>query len=388
MKFQLITSVSALLLSTGQAALATDLPADIEECNSDITPQGPYASCPGFNVSFGTHTYYSYEEIVSSFDDYQTEDGVPVTTRRVAVGDYVVWRSDDKEGTSLCFPKAEATYTETRYPDGTTSSTVEGSSLFLMNESNNVADGMTSVTNPGTFYQVEGTRTVIIAADGIHGAVTDLDGTFIDICESLSSSEATPPQNEKSQPRTPPPLFGALNAAAIQSESDELPKCSTIGITDQPGCRQYCTDKNLGNVSFNYDMTHWTCGCFKDGGETKNICTITASFTAAPTSAVGPTPTPPSPTPPSPTPPTPPTPASCDSMGITNSDQCEKGCSSGNADMFMSTWIQQDGDSFCKCGWGKDQYVLCENITSGATALSGLMMAALLASGAAMMMLF
>jgi len=386
MKFQLITSVSALLLSTGQAALATNLPADIEECNSDITPQGPYASCPGFNVSFGTHTYYSYEEIVSSFDDDQTEDGVPVTTRRVAVGDYVVWRSDDKEGTSLCFPKAEATYTETRYPDGTTSSTVEGSSLFLMNESDNVADGMTSVTNPGTFFQVEGTRTVIIAADGIHGAVTDLDGTFIDICELLSSSEATPPQNEKSQPRTPPALFGALNAAAIQSESDELPKCSTIGITDQPGCRQYCTDNDLGNVSFNYDMTHWTCGCFKDGGETKNICTITASFTAAPTSAVGPTPTPPSPTPPSPTPPTPPTPASCDSMGITNSDQCEKGCSSGNADMFMSTWIQQDGDSFCKCGWGKDQYVLCENITSGATALSGLMMAALLASGTAMMM--
>jgi hypothetical protein len=74
-------------------------------------------------------------------------------------------------------------------------------------------------------------------------------------------------------------------------------------------------------------------------------------------------------------------------MGITNSDQCEKGCSSGNADMFMSTWIQQDGDSFCKCGWGKDQYVLCENKTSGATALSGLMMAALLASGTMMMLL-
>src|SRR6056300_1642176 len=151
MKFQLITSVSALLLSTGPAALANDLPADIEECNPNITPQGPYASCPGFNVSFGTHTYYSYEEIssVSSFDENQTEDGLPVTTRRVALGDYLVWKSDDKEGTSLCFPKAKATYTETRYPDGTTSSTVEGSSLFLMNESDNVADGMTSVTNPG-----------------------------------------------------------------------------------------------------------------------------------------------------------------------------------------------------------------------------------------------
>jgi hypothetical protein len=53
----------------------------------------------------------------------------------------------------------------------------------------------------------------------------------------------------------------------------------------------------------------------------------------------------------------------------------------------MSTWHQEDGDSFCKCGWGKDQYVLCENTTSGATALSGMMMTALLVSGAAMMML-
>ena len=246
MKFQLITSVSALLLSTGQAALATDLPADIEECNSDITPQGPYASCPGFNVSFGTHTYYSYEEIVSSFGDYQTEDGVPVTTRRVAVGDYVVWRSDDKEGTILCFPKAEATYTETRYPDGTTSSTVEGSSLFLMNESDNVADGMTSVTNPGAFYQVEGTRTVIIAADGIHGAVTDLDGTFIDICELLSSSEAAPLQNVKSQPQTqtPPTLFGALSAAAIQSD---LPSCNSLGIPSTITCTNIASVKVTGS---------------------------------------------------------------------------------------------------------------------------------------------
>ena len=392
-----MTSVSALLLSTGQAALATDLPADIEECNSDITPQGPYASCPGFNVSFGKHTYYSNEETVSSFDEYQTEDGVPVTTRRVAVGDYVVWKSDDKEGTKLCFPKAKGIWTETRYPDGTTSSTVEGSSLFLMNESDMVAEGITGITKPGTFYQVEGTRTVIIAADGIHGAITDLDGTFIDVCELLSSSASEtggPPENEKPQPRTPPPLFGALNAAAIQSESEELPKCSTIGITDQPGCRQHCTDNNLGNVSFNYDMTHWTCGCFKDGGETKNICTIAASFTAAPTSAGGPTPTPPSPTPPSPTPPspTPPTPtASCDSMGITNSDQCAKGCSSRNAgNTHISSWIQENGDSLCKCGGDLDfdQYVLCENnTTSGGTVLSGLITAALLASGSAMMIL-
>src|SRR6056300_1534234 len=126
MKFQLIASASALLLSTGQAALATDLPADIEECNSDITPQGPYASCPGFNVSFGTHTYYSNEN--------QTEDGVLITTRRVAVTDYVVWKSDDKEGTKLCFPKAKGTWTAISYPNSTTSITTEGSSLILITE--------------------------------------------------------------------------------------------------------------------------------------------------------------------------------------------------------------------------------------------------------------
>ena len=377
MKFQLITSVSALLLSTGQAALATDLPADIEECNPNITPRGPYASCPGFNVSFGTHTYYSNEEIVSSFDENQIEDGVPVTTRRIVVGDYVVWRSDDKEGTSVCFPKAEATYTETRYPDGTTSSTVEGSSLLLMTESDSVAEGIdsTSVTKPGTFYQVEGTRTVIIAADGIHGGVTDADGTFIDVCDLLSSSEATPLQNEKSQPRTPPPLFGALNAAAIQSD---LPSCSSLGISSTNTCTNYCIGKG-----YNQMMSQWNegvCSCFpKDTMQATPVCKAGGSSpsTSAPTN-----PTPPSPTPPSPTPPTP---GSCDSMGITNSDQCYNGCSSRNAD--ISSWIQQDGDSFCKCGWeGKDQYVLCEDTTSGATALSGLM-AALLASGAAMMMI-
>jgi hypothetical protein len=54
----------------------------------------------------------------------------------------------------------------------------------------------------------------------------------------------------------------------------------------------------------------------------------------------------------------------------------------------MSTWHQEDGDSLCTCGYGDDQYVLCENTTSGATAaLSRLMAAALLALGTAMMML-
>lgn len=387
MKFQLITSVSALLLSTGPAALATHLPADIEECNSDITPQGPYASCVGFNVSFGTYTHSSYEEIssVSSFDEYQAEDGVPVTTRRVAVGDYVVWRSDDKEGTSLCFPNAEATYTETRYPDGTTSSTVEGSSLFLMTESDSVAEGIdsTSVTKPGTFYQVEGTRTVIIAADGIHGGVTDLDGTFIDVCALLSSSETTPLKTEKSpqpQPRTRPVLFGALNAAAIQSD---LPSCNSLGISSRNTCTNYCFGKG-----YNQLMSQWyegVCSCFpKDTMQATPVCKAGGSSTLAPANPS--TIPPPSPTPPTPPSPTPPTPATCDSMGITNSDQCTKGCTSRN-NLDMSTWHQEDGDSICKCGSGKDQYVLCENRTSGAAALSGLMAALMLALGTAMMML-
>ena len=127
-------------------------------------------------------------------------------------------------------------------------------------------------------------------------------------------------------------------------------------------------------------MSQWNegvCSCFpKDTMQATPVCKAGGSSpsTSAPT-----TPTPTPPTPPSPTP------ASCDSMGITNSDQCYTGCLSRNAD--ISTWIQENGDSFCKCGWeGKDQYVLCENTTSGASALSGLM-AALLASGAAMMMI-
>lgn len=367
MKLQLLTvTVSALLLST-PAALATDLPADIEECNSDFTPLGTYASCPDFNVSFGKYTYEGMS--VSS----STDNGEPVTSSWVAVSDYIVWRSDDEEGTSLCFPKAKATYTETKYPDGTTSSTVEGSSMLMLDESDTLVDGITEIlTKPGTFYQEEGVRKVIIAADGITGTITEADGTFTDICELLSSSKATYLRNKKSQ--TPPALVGALNAAAIQSD---LPSCNSLGISSRNTCTNYCIGKG-----YNEMMSQWNegvCSCFpKDTMEATPVC-----------QAGGSPPTPPSPTPPSPSPPTPsppsPTPT-CASMGITNVDECEQGCySDPRTSTKMASWEQSGSDSSCKCGYGGDQYVLCGDSTSGATALSGLM-AALLGSATALMM--
>ncbi|KAL7448765.1 hypothetical protein ACHAWC_000909, partial [Mediolabrus comicus] len=335
----------------------------------------PYASCPGFNISVGTHNHYLNEN--------RTEDGLLVTTRWVAVNDYVVWKSDDKEGTKLCFPKAKATWTAISYPDSTTSITTEGSGLMLITERDNIAEGITSViSKPGTYYQ-EGTRTGIMAIDAdddrILRTVTDVDGTFIDVCELLSSPEAVPLQNEKSQsrPRPPPALFGALSAAAIQSD---LPSCNSLGISSRNTCTNYCIGKG-----YNQLMSQWyegVCSCVpKDTMQATPVCKAGGSLpsTSAPTNS------PIAPTPPSPTPPTP-TSGSCDIMGITNSDQCATGCSSRN-NLDMSTWIQQDGDSLCICGWGNDQYVLCENTTSGATVLSGLMMTALLASGTAMMML-
>jgi hypothetical protein len=274
MKFQLITSVSALLLlSTGPAALATDLPADIEECNSNFTwTQGPYASCPGFNISFGTYNHY--------LDQNRTKDGLLVTTRRVAVNDYIVWRSDDEDGTKLCFPKAKGIWTAINYPDNTTSVTSEGSGLFLVKGRDNIAEGITSViSNPGTYYQEEGTRKGTMASSEFYANhvivfnYTNLDATIIDICELLSSSEAAPLQTEKSpqsQPlhRTPPALFGALNAAAIQSD---LPSCNSLGISSRNTCTNYCIGKG-----YNQLMSQWyegVCSCVpKDTMQATPVC--------------------------------------------------------------------------------------------------------------------
>jgi len=74
----------------------------------------------------------------------------------------------------------------------------------------------------------------------------------------------------------PPYLFGALNAAAIavQSESEELPECSTLGFSGSTeGCTTYCTDNGLEFSDYAQigDLGTVTCMCTKDG-TTTNVC--------------------------------------------------------------------------------------------------------------------
>jgi hypothetical protein len=78
--------------------------------------------------------------------------------------------------------------------------------------------------------------------------------------------------------RLQPHLFGALNAAAIavqsESESEELPECSTLGFSGSTeGCTTYCTDNGLEFSDYAQigDDGTVTCMCTKDG-TTTNVC--------------------------------------------------------------------------------------------------------------------
>ncbi len=248
--------MAPLRLSSG-----ANLPADISECaNANMTyDEGPF--CPDFNITFGKHTYSKTP--LSASDEN--------TTMYEEEHDYIIWRSEDKdkEGAGLCFPKSKSIYTDTTYPDGSIRYTAEGSSAVGLEERDTIAEGITAISKPGTFYQEAGSRTVMVAPD-YSGTVEKADGTFIDVCKLLSSSgEAPSPASASTCDKCPESAgggdpFAVTCACSADKTSIECEmncsgqivagpwiKCNTLSTADVCGnsmCAsevEYCA---LGNV--------------------------------------------------------------------------------------------------------------------------------------------
>ena len=143
----------------------------------------------GFNV---TKSVYNLEgrPLAIIGENNQTE-GAPVTTSWKARRDIVVWNTDDKEGTIRCFPDVTADVSETVYADGSSNITFLGSVLLTVYQENvAIAEGVTTITQPGMFFQVDGVSHMI-DANG-NWTYTKADGKYINVCELLSSTDSTP----------------------------------------------------------------------------------------------------------------------------------------------------------------------------------------------------
>jgi hypothetical protein len=159
---------------------------------------------------------YTYEgEPLSTLDESnQTDNSAPVTTSWLAVRDITVWRTDNKDGKNLCFPKVTANITETKYPDGSNHSTTEGGVLIEILEDEIFADGVTALTKPGLFYQVEGILQTVDDTDDIW-TYTKADGTYINVCELLSPTDTDSPVTAPSPaPATKAPTFSAASTGS------------------------------------------------------------------------------------------------------------------------------------------------------------------------------
>ena len=165
------------------------VPADLSECNTNFTKTGTRASCPGFNITIGAYIYEGKPLAeLGNEDTNQT-----VTTTWQAVRDLVVWKAGDEQGRKLCFPKATATITEIKYPDGTSDSTVKGNVLMNIDGTEYVISDEVKATLPdvGSVYQVEGSgvTAATMDADGITTFIK-ADGTYMNVCDLLSGSAA------------------------------------------------------------------------------------------------------------------------------------------------------------------------------------------------------
>ena len=163
------------------------VPADLVECNTNFTWTTTRASCPGFNVTFGVYTYEG--KPLTEIGNEETNQ--TVTTTWLAERDLVVWKAGDEQGKKLCFPKATATITDTKYPDGSSNSTVKGNVLMNIDGTKYVLSDEVKATLPdvGSVYQVEGSGVTAAAmdADGITTFIK-ADGTYMNVCDLLSGS--------------------------------------------------------------------------------------------------------------------------------------------------------------------------------------------------------
>jgi hypothetical protein len=104
--------------------------------------------------------------------------------------DILVWNTDDKEGTIRCFPDVTSTMSETVNADGSINVSLVGSALVTLEPGATIAEGVTTMTAPGMFFQVDGVLQATIDAND-HWTYTKADGDYINLCELLSSTSTS-----------------------------------------------------------------------------------------------------------------------------------------------------------------------------------------------------
>ena len=142
----------------------------------------------GFNVTTSVHTLEG-RPLATIGENNQT-GGAPVTTSSwKARRDIFVWNTDDKAGTIRCFPDVTSDVSETVYADGSSNVTNVGSVLWTVYPEETIAEGVTTITKPGMFFQTDGITQVTVDGSWTY---TKADGKYINVCELLSPTDSTP----------------------------------------------------------------------------------------------------------------------------------------------------------------------------------------------------
>ena len=137
----------------------------------------------GFNV---TESIYTLEGRPPSTITENNQTTSSWEARR----DILVWNTDDKEGTIRCFPDVTSTMSETVNADGSVNVALVGSGGVTPPPGATIAEGVTTMTAPGMFFQVDGVNQATIDAND-HWTYTKADGDYINLCELLSSTSTS-----------------------------------------------------------------------------------------------------------------------------------------------------------------------------------------------------
>ena len=137
----------------------------------------------GFNV---TESIYTLEGRPPSTITENNQTTSSWEARR----DILVWNTDDKEGTIRCFPDVTSTMSETVNADGSVNVSLVGSALVTLDPDETIAEGVTTITAPGMYFQVDSVLQATIDAND-HWTFTKADGDYINLCELLSSTSTS-----------------------------------------------------------------------------------------------------------------------------------------------------------------------------------------------------
>ncbi len=110
-----------------------------------------------------------------------------------------VMRTDDKDGTALCFENSNIKTSSTQYRDGSASFVIAGGEIAItsydVKEWTKVdVNGQDSVESPGFYYMDEGYaagEVIFVSAFEAEANYTHFEGKYIDLCQSIEDFHAT-----------------------------------------------------------------------------------------------------------------------------------------------------------------------------------------------------